>query len=389
MTKKIEIQELPIWEKLANKPLKFELELTARCNMNCRHCYINLPAKDNLAKSKELNIHEINSIADEAVELGTIWCLITGGEPLLRSDFTDIYMSLKRKGFLITVFTNASLINDRHIQLFKEYPPRDLEVTVYGITQETYEAVTRVPGSFKAYKRGLDLLFSNGIDVTLKAMALRSNQHELKAITEFCENRSKRPFRFDLFLHLRYDRNPLRNEEIKQERLTPEEIVALEMSDKKRLESNLKNYENLIFPEGPSYEERISSQEVKVREEYEYFRKLFRCGIGMSDFAISYEGQLRLCTVLCAPETTFNLRAGSLQKGLESLRTKIRAMNTNSNEILKTCKSCNIVNLCMWCPATAFLETGNLEGEVPYFCAVAHARAAALEKAHKYKPEQK
>src|SRR5665648_38573 len=144
------LPEFNLWQKLANRrvPLSFDLELTARCNNACSHCYINLPAGDKKARQKELTLDEISGIADQAVELGALWCLISGGEPLLREDFADIYVMLRRKGLLLSVFTNACLINEEHVALFQKYPPRDIEVTVYGVTQETYERVTQRPGSY-------------------------------------------------------------------------------------------------------------------------------------------------------------------------------------------------------------------------------------------------
>jgi MoaA/NifB/PqqE/SkfB family radical SAM enzyme len=125
----------PLWERLRGKriPLSFELEITARCNNDCRHCYINLPAGDRQALEEELSLEEIIRLADQALELGALWCLITGGEPLLRPDFPDIYLALKKKGLLISVFTNATLATQKHVKLFRDYPPRDLEVTVTGI----------------------------------------------------------------------------------------------------------------------------------------------------------------------------------------------------------------------------------------------------------------
>lgn len=383
MSKKIEIQELPLWEKLNlnNTPLAFHLDLTERCNLNCKHCYINHPANDLKSKSLELTIEEINSIAYQAADIGTMWCLLSGGEPLLRSDFTEIYLSLKKRGFLINLFTNATLINEHHIELFKSYPPRDLEVTVYGITEETYESVTRIPGSFSAFMRGLNLLLGNDIKVTLKAMVLRSNKHELNEIKKFCEERTSNQFRFDPLLHLRYDSDPLRNMEIINARLSPIEIVALEIEDKKRFQGMLDNFDHLIFPAVITYDDCQGIDNRNNLRECESFCKLFKCGIGKNEYAISYDGQLCLCSTLRAPGMTFDLRVGSLQEGLNFLRRKIGEMDTESVEILKTCKSCNNVNLCMWCPAMAYLETGDLEGVVPYFCEVAHARAAALKKA--------
>ncbi|MCX6559339.1 MAG: radical SAM protein, partial [Candidatus Aminicenantes bacterium] len=136
----------------------FEFEATARCNNDCRHCYVNLPAGDAAARAREISAPVFDRIAEQAAALGALWVLLTGGEPLLRDDFEEIYLGLKRRGFLITVFTNACLVTDQHVRLFKAYPPRDIEVTIYGADEETYERVTRTKGSFRAFRRGLDLL---------------------------------------------------------------------------------------------------------------------------------------------------------------------------------------------------------------------------------------
>ncbi len=72
---------------MKRKAWSFDLEITARCNNNCRHCYINLPPGDRNAQANEMSLEQIGKIAQQAVEIGCIWCLITGGEPLLRKDF--------------------------------------------------------------------------------------------------------------------------------------------------------------------------------------------------------------------------------------------------------------------------------------------------------------
>ena len=169
-TSAIKIKDFSLWNKMKSKGdlFSFDLELTARCNNDCRHCYINLPANDKAAQAKELSLAEIEAIADQAVELGAMWCLLTGGEPLLREDFAEVYMMLKRKGLLLSVFTNATLVRPEHIALFKKYPPRDIEVTIYGSSKASYERVTRRHGSFAAFKRGLDRLFEAGAPVRRK-----------------------------------------------------------------------------------------------------------------------------------------------------------------------------------------------------------------------------
>lgn len=361
---KSSLPEFTLWEKIKRDRglISFDLEITARCNNNCRHCYINLPSGDKNAREKELSFDEIKGIADQALELGALWCLITGGEPLLREDFPDIYLYLKKKGLLVSVFTNAALISEKHIKLFKEYPPRDIEITVYGVTKETYEKVTRVPGSFNAFLRGLDSLLENGIRVRFKAMAIRSNVREIGAIAKFCRERTKDYFRFDPFLHLRFDGNRARNDEIRSERLSAEEIVDVERADTERFAALEKGCDKLINPQF----EHISCDH------------LFHCGAGNGSFTVSYDGIFRLCSSLWHETCVYDLKKGTLAKAWRDFIPRVRDMRSKRESFLKKCRTCPIINLCIWCPAHAHLETGEMDLPIDYFCEVAHARARTL-----------
>ncbi len=370
----VKLGQIPVWERLQEKgvPLSFNLEITARCNNNCRHCYINVPAGDAQARAEEMSQAEILRIAGQAIEMGAIWCLVTGGEPLLRPDFQDIYLALKRKGLLVGVFTNATLIQEHHVELFKRYPPRDLEVTVYGVTEGTYEAVTRHTGSFAAFQRGLKLMLENGLPVRLKTMALRSNLHELPRIAEFCRRHTKGYYRFDPLLHLRYDGNSQRNAHIRSERLTPEEIVALEQSDPERFTAMQHDCDQLIL----SATGHMGCDH------------LFHCGAGFGEFAVSYKGLFRLCDSLWAPGTTYDLRNGTLREAWFDIVPRVRDLRSGNPAFLETCRACPIINLCLSCPAHTYLETGEMDGQTPYFCAVAHARARMLEESSRITSEK-
>lgn len=360
------LPEFDLWKKITDRrvPLDFSLEVTARCNNDCSHCYINLPAGDLNARQKELSLNEICDIADQAVKLGALWCLITGGEPLLRKDFAEIYLALRKKGLLLSLFTNACLITEENIAFLKKYPPRDIEVTVYGVSEETYERVTRRPGSYAAFRRGLDLLLKSGLKIQLKAMALRSNVHELPEIAEFCRTHSSETFRFDPLLHLRYDGDPKRNAEIRNERLSPAEIVAIEQADDARARALEKNCDQLIFPD-PGHLQ---------------CHHLFHCGAGKGSFAVSYDGFFKICADLCHPDCIYDLRQGNLAEAWNELVPRVRDKESSNPEFLERCRNCHITNLCIWCPAHAHLEVGQMDEWIEYFCEVAHARAAALEK---------
>ena len=172
-TRRINLDCFPLWEKMKGKGLlsQVSMELTERCNNNCIHCYVNLPIDDEEAKQKEITFAEIRKTVDEAAKMGCLFWYFTGGEPLLREDFSDIYLYLKRKGMRVTLFTNAILIDSEIARLFKKYPPQNLEVSTYGLSQKTYEAVTRNPGSFDAFMQGINLLKENNIPFTLKTAA--------------------------------------------------------------------------------------------------------------------------------------------------------------------------------------------------------------------------
>jgi len=303
-----------------------------------------------------------------------MWCLLTGGEPLLREDFEDVYLGLKRLGLLVSVFTNACLVTPAHVELFRRYPPRDIEVSVYGATRETYERVSRRPGSYDAFVRGLDLLLGSGVPVRLKAMALRSTAHELEQISAFCRGRTKDYYRFDPLLHARFDGDEARNAEIRAERLSPEEVVAVERADAARFGALQKGCQDgkLIMPEGEHYG----------------CDHLFHCGAGNGSFSLGYDGTFRLCSSLWHPDTVVSVRPGAPAPGTVSLREAwerwiphVRDLRGSDPEFLEKCRKCDIVNLCLWCPAHAALETGAMDAWVEYFCEVAHARAAALQEA--------
>lgn len=359
-------KDFPLWEKIEDKriPLSIELEITARCNLNCRHCYINLPSDNSPARAEELSLAELKALIDEAAALGSLWALITGGEPLLRKDFAEIYFYLKKKGFLINLYTNATLLRKEHINIFEKYPPRKIEVTVYGVTEGIYEKITRTPGSFEKFLEGLSLLQESRLNFGLKAMALRTNLKEFDAIIKFCRERSRNPIRFDPFLHLRYDGNEKRNEEIKNERLTPVEISELERGDKERTLKLKNECSQLIIPE------RESKADVR----------LFGCGAGQKSCAVSYNGLFRLCSPLWHPDCVYDLRKGSFEDAWFNFVPGIQSMTSRRREFVNNCGRCSLINLCLWCPGHAHLETGEMDKPVDYFCRAAKERYKIIKK---------
>ena len=359
MTKlKQPLSTLPLWKNKNRLPYNFSISLTPRCNNNCVHCYINEKASSETIKKIEVSFDAIKEIASQAVSLGSIWCTLTGGEPLLREDFFDIYLFLKKQGFLVSVFTNASLITKKHITLFKKYPPKEIEVSIYGITKNTYEKVSRVKGSHKAFMRGVKLLLENNLPVTLKAVLLKSNLHEFQEIQNFCELYSKGPFRYDPFLHLRTDGNIKKNNKIRSERISGKDCAYLEQLNRERFSKFKKLYYSLV-------------------DKNKHIHPV-GCNMGEDSFHVNYKGEVQLCQSLCFPKAIYSLKKGKLQHAWEKFFPKIKRMCFRSKKYKEGCGKCKVLNLCSWCPAFSYLENGTLDNSIDAFCEIANKRASVL-----------
>jgi len=230
-------------------PLSGSIEVTARCNLRCVHCYINEPVADNQVRNRELSKQELYSILDQITDEGCLWLLLTGGEPFVRPDFLDIYTYAKKKGMLITLFTNGTTITPRIADYLAEWRPSSIEITLYGFSKETYEKVTGVRGSYEQCMRGIDFLMERKLPLTLKSTILTLNKTEIWDIKRYAESLGV-DFRFDPVLNLRLD-GQIGPEEY---RIHPEEIVALELEDEEcRKEWHEFCSKFLGMPQNPEY----------------------------------------------------------------------------------------------------------------------------------------
>ena len=324
-------------------PVVGGIDLTERCNLKCAHCYI---AYD--PKKKEMSSEEIFHILDEITDAGCLWFLITGGEPLVRDDFLDIYTYAKKKGLIVTIFTNGTLITPYVADCLKEYIPFIVEITLYGITKETYEKVTGVPGSFKRCREGIDYLLERDIPLKLKTMVMTLNKNELWDMMDYAE-KSGVEFRFDPVLNPRLDgsKNPC------SLRISPEEVLELDLADEKRSKEWRKFCKKFIGPPQSDY--------------------LYNCGAGVSSFHIDSYGQMSVCII--SRYQSYDLLHGSFHKGWNDFIPQ--SLDQKPKNDYK-CGQCELISLCGQCPGWAWLEHGNPEASVEYLCQIAHLRAEAF-----------
>lgn len=350
--------ELP--KALAPRLPALTIELTERCDNDCVHCCINLPEDDQTAMRKEMSTGQIERLLEEAADLGCLEVRFTGGEPLLRPDFAQLYLRARHLGMKVSIYTNGRRIDDDLADLLAETPPLlPVEISVYGMREETYEAVTRCPGSFAEFRRGLDALLARGVPVKVKAVALPQLLDELDDFEVWADDAVKMSERApsSTYLDLRHRRDDeAKNRLIETLRLGPEAVWGLCM----RHESDY----------------RTSMEAVRQRGMGNAGDSLFSCGAGR-DISVDAYGKAQPCLRLRSPQLVVDTVHRSLNEALETL-ARLREMKAQAPEYLERCARCSIRDLCNQCPATAWMETGALDGVPGYCCEVAHAEARGL-----------
>lgn len=328
----------------SRRPLSGQIELTYECGLNCVHCY----CKGYKKKGKELTTERWKKIIDDISKQGCLWLTITGGDPLLRKDFIEIYSYAFDKGILISVFTNASEISDKVFQLWQKKRPLNVEVTFHSYRPENFEAITQVFGSFKKIKRNIDRLIKLKIPIVLKMVGLRQNKFDVLATKKFIEKLiGKKKFKFGSFVFPALDGSKKNC----QYRLTPQEILTIEKKDKDMIKQR-------------------KEQDEKDEQQKRPNEFLYWCNNWWTSFYINPFGRLQFCHL--TKKFSADLKKISFKHGFYEVFPKLLEEKYKTDS---RCQNCSSRLKCYRCPARAFLETGNEEGVVDYYCQLAKANA--------------
>lgn len=331
------------------RPLHGTLALTHRCNFRCVHCYMQPGARP---PERELSTAEWLVLAGEAAEAGCFSILLTGGEPLLRADFAEIYLGIRKLGIHVMLFTNASLVDDSIIRTLQAAPPRLIEVSVYGASADTYQRVTGRAENYGHTLRGIALLRQAGLPVRLKTVLMQPNRHDFLAIRALAAD-GEPPVRYDAMLQSRYHGD----EAIKALRIPPEEVVELEAR---------------AIPELPA---QWAAQQAR-REQWTppAGNPLYTCAAGVVSFYVTAAGRVQPC--VSAERYGVPWTPGGLLEAFRACRASVRAVRAPPGH---PCAACRVFVLCGNCPPIAELECGDEGGVCSYACRLAHERGKRMK----------
>lgn len=351
-------------------PLSAAFELTARCNLHCRMCFIRVDER----RIRELGARELTAaewigLARQAAEMGTLNLLLTGGEPMLRPDFPEIYEAVMGMGFFITLYTNATLITPEIRELLTRLPPHKIGVTLYGASPETYE---RTCGTAAGYERALEgISFLNGLPgkLEIRTTLIKDNVKDLDGIRALAGSFGRHvPFTISNIVS-KAVRGGVCN--VEACRLSPEE--QLRLFTRATLHAMMELTDPIRKP----------SAECKLRNEFERAEKsasrrkekpgllqstvgrtsLFGCASGMDRFAVTWDGRLIGCQMLDSRGTDALV---GLSRAWEEYPQTVSPYRTDP-----LCEGCGRRGDCMVCPATRLAESGSLGGIPEYNCRIA------------------
>jgi radical SAM protein with 4Fe4S-binding SPASM domain len=280
--------------------------------------------------------------------------MLTGGEPLLRKDFLAIYDHVKSLGILPLLLTNGTLITSRIADHLAKYPPLFVEISTYGMTRETYESITGVPGSYERCMKGIRALVARGVRVTFKSPAMIQNRHELDDLAKFAESLGTR-FRFDAALSPRLHGMDDRYGPYDYALPLPDR-VEIEFADETKVEA---------------WEALARRLETVPRQD-----TVYTCGAGKYGFFVDARGHMTMCVMSRYP--SYDLTRGTFREGWDMLRRT--RQEAGGDDASPECRTCDLWGLCLQCPARSQLEHGPgvASKRIAWACELAHLRAEEL-----------
>lgn len=336
-------EEIKEWF-ISNKKLYFAtVELTQNCNFACKHCY----CADK--QSENLQLEDYINIIDKLHSTGCLFLNFTGGEIFTNKYFKEIYTYAKNKGFIIDLLTNASLLNNQLVELFKELPPNNIAITIYGTNEDDYLNFTGNRDNFNKTIKALELLKRNSIHFVLRTVATKTLRNSLlNGGFEKLAERFDTTFKYDpiVFPKTTGDITPL------NESMQVNEIIELETKT----------------------EARKNAWEIEIKSNKEDNEFNWSCHGGVNSMAIDFQGNAFIC--------------GLYRKNLISIiKNDVNVVLKHLSEIHKEhikivesneCSTCDKRRICKWCPAYSFIYNNNDNEKIKFFCDLAKERVNAF-----------
>ncbi len=331
-------------------PLAGTFELTPVCNFSCKMCYVR-KTPDIIKKEGKrlLSADEWLKLAKECHKAGTLYLLLTGGEPFAYPEFKKLYTELHKMGFILSINTNGSLIDEETVEWLKKYAPSRINITLYGASAETYRKICGNADGYEKAVKAINLMKEAGIAVVINGSMTPENSDDLEKIAAFGkETGLNTRISYYMFPPVR------RNAENGDSRLTPEQASDCYM---RRIECQLNKEQQANLIKGILKKSCIENSETWGAQ-----NEFMQCRAGRSAFWISWEGRMTACGLMDFPTVTYPLET-PFESCWQELTLKVR-----TTSVMKECSDCNLLEICRPCAAMLYSESGDVNKKSEYLC---------------------
>ncbi len=338
-------------------PLAGNFELTPRCNFNCRMCYVHLTAEEQQRRGAELTADEWLAIAEQARSQGMLFLLLTGGEPLIRTDFRYMLTELKKMGLMISVNSNASLIDGDWLDFFRHEPPSRFNITLYGSSNETYERLCGRP-MFDRVVSNIRALKELGIGVKLNASMTPYNVADMQGIYDIATELGT-PVQMASYMF-----PPVRRDE----ELTGQNdrFSCREAAECSVRWDRLRFSDEEFMQRAEAIKAGTSVPDSEVCEGTP--GEKMACRAGRSSFWINWRGVMTPCGMLLRP--AFSVPELGFAEAWERVKAATEQIRLPSE-----CAQCRYKHMCHACAAMCATETGAFDVKPEYVCGMTQANA--------------
>lgn len=347
----------------ARMPLNGTFELTPVCNMSCKMCYVRMTRQQQEAVRPLRSAAQWLALAEEAKKHGLLYLLLTGGEPFLHPEFREILTGLHQMGFVISINSNGTMIDEACVEWLKECPPTRINITLYGASDETYERLCGNPNGFTQVTRAIRLLAEAGISVKINYSITPYNASDFDDIIRFAqENRLIVQANSYMFPPLRRDPTMIGH----NDRFTPEEAAYYAAKIEAALGGEAAFLDKL--------DAELPPMAGDADDGCGELGEAIRCRAGKCSFWVTWEGNLLPCGMLPVrgEKNVFE------HAFLDCWQDAVNA--ANAIRLPAKCASCSIKDSCRSCAAMVMTETGCFDQVPQYRCAMAFAYPAARKR---------
>ena len=265
------------------KPAWISIGLTERCNCRCLHCDIwKLPARSELSSEQWTRI--VNELADW---LGPSRLYISGGEPLMRPDLTELVRRASGRGFLVSVVTNGMLLTPTYAQELVAAGLFSLDVSLDALDPAVHDRIRGVGGACARSIQALETMISSGQGrrTSVACVLTSANLGSVEELVDWVESRELRGISIQV-LEENFE-GPRRAEWYRNHPLWIEDAAAVESLSARLLERRAAGAPILNHPRQLTLLSSYYRQPERMEE--------FPCLVGLVNLGIGPRGDARLC----------------------------------------------------------------------------------------------